>query len=275
MQVPYFISACLLAVASTLFCSCSCEEEFPLDPATVELPLRVTDVSFDTGIFLFFNKRVDTATVIPGKTLTIAGAQFTGFFYWEKDNTVLIIPGCEIYDLKQMYNFEVRLDGNASDGQAVRGTDGSALDGDGDNTGGGDFKQIFEKGNCGGIESLIVTNYQSGTFASFAGPFNINTDSAYFFDISFSYPLNAATAVYGDAIFLESTLTQQRIPGRLEVRDRNTLRFISIEKVSKLRLLPNSNFGYRFIVRSGGTAPLKSVYGATLSSDFVLNVRLI
>jgi hypothetical protein len=280
MQIKYLVFAFLVAASCGLFYSCSCEEEFPLDPEKIEAPLQVTDFSQSNGgAIIFFNKPVDVSTVIPNKTLSIEEASFTGFHYWEKNNTVLFIPPCEIYnpdflnDSTRGYPFAVLLDGNFSDGAAVRGVDGSVLDGDRDFTGGGNFRVSTKTTNCPGIYNLVVTNYPNNTFTAFNNK-NINQDSNYFFDIRFSNHLDPATAVYGDGIFLENRQTQQRIPGTLAVRNRNELRFTSTDKAAKLRLPVGSNFTYRFIVRGGNNAVLKSVYGASLTSDFTLNVRL-
>lgn len=280
MRNKFLLLALCAAVCSTLFHACSCEEEFPADPATVDIPLQVIREGFDNGGFLYFNRPVDTTSVIPGKTLLIEGAKFTGFMQWNAEKTYVAISNCEIYnpDLAAgatiPYSFNFVLDGDASDGMAVRGANGSVLDGDRDNTAGGNFEKTYQAFNCQNIYTLRVSNYESGTFTAFSGPKSINQDSSYFFDISFSNPLDPATAVYGDAIFLENTQTKQRVPGRLEVIYRDVLRFTSTQKASVLRQPPNSGFGYRFIVRSGGAAPLRSVYGATLTSDFILNVQL-
>jgi len=89
----------VLSAMSGLFYTCTCEEEFPVDPLTFDLPLQVTNANFDQILVISFNKPVDTTTVIPDKTLFIRQAKFTGYHTWSAGKTTLFIEGCEIYDL--------------------------------------------------------------------------------------------------------------------------------------------------------------------------------
>jgi hypothetical protein len=275
ISISIFIAFCGLL-------SCTCDEMFTVDPQTLSLPLQVTDNS-DGNVF-FFNKPVDTTTVIPGKTLLFNNAEFTGFHFWSKDRRVLTLGRCDIHNPKfpanisvsaPTYPYEIVFDGTISDGAAVRATDGSPLDGNRDNTGGDDYVYKGQKQNCFGLYTLVVTNLPSGTCSSLNTNNNRNAAGNMFLDFRFSNPIDPATVALGDAFYLENTSNNTRIPGQLTLLpSRNTIRFVSTGQYDALR--PGAaNCRYRFVIKAVASVPLKSVYDRQLSTDFTLSIQML
>jgi hypothetical protein len=275
ISISIFIALCGLV-------SCTCEEMHTIDPQTVSIPLQVLRNA--NGNVFYFNKPVDTTTVIPGKTMLFNNAEFTGFHFWSKDRRELTLGPCDIHNPKfpasisdnaPTYPYEIVLDGNLSDGAAVRATDGSPLDGDQDNTGGGDYVYKGQKQNCLGLYTLAVTNLPSGTCSSLNTTNNRNAAGNMFVNFIFSNPIDLATVALGDGFYLENTSNNTRIPGRLELlSSRSTIRFVSTDQYNTLR--PGSaNCTYRFVIKAVAPAPLKSVYGRQLSTDFTLRIQML
>jgi hypothetical protein len=154
--------------------------------------------------------------------------------------------------------------------------DGSVLDGDKDNTAGGDFVFSSKNTNCFISYNLRITNYDNASTPSFTEQKSTTPapESSFFFEISFSLPLDPATAVLGDAIYLEDYVTKEKISGKLQIINRNILRFVSTKKYADLKKPLETNYHYQFIIKSSGANALKNVYGNTLASDFMLRMRL-
>lgn len=256
--------------------SCTCDEMFTVDPQTVSIPLQVRD---SANLFFFFNKRVDTATIKPGKTLLFKNAEYAGQYFWSSDLRRLSLEPCGIHNPQfpanisvsnPPYPYEIVLEG-----ASVRAADGSPLDGNRDNTGGDDYVFKAQKSNCFGIYTLTVTNLPSGTCSSLNPTANRNTAGNMFVDFSFSNPIDPATVALGDAFYLENTSNSTRIPGQLTLLpSRNVIRFVSTDQYNTLRP-GTANCNYQFVIKAVATAPLKSVYGRQLSTDFTMRIQML
>jgi hypothetical protein len=261
---------------------CTCHEsEFPLQQEDFVPPLRVVEhgvPSANFAAFFFqFNKALDPKSLKAGISFYVDGnkVNYTGEYQLLKENT-LIIPACAFWEktlTKTGTNFSLVLNGDKSSPFALRGKDGSLLDGDNNKIAGGNFVKGVEGFQhndkfCGLAQAAPKASVDTMQIYRI----NKNGNSYLYISIGFDMAIDTSSMAYGKSLwvnmsnksgqvlrtmpFLAGTWKSAGYSGRYR---RYVLAFILNSDEAAMNFTVN--------IKGTGRSVVKSIYGVTLDGD--------
>lgn len=260
---------------------CTCHEsEFPLKQEDFVSPLRVIESGIPSSefyaFFFQFNKPLDPKSLKSGISFYVDGNKinYTGEYTLDKSNQ-LIIPACAFWEknpTKNGTNFSVVLNGDKSSPYALRGQDGSLLDGDNNKVPGGNFVigmegfQHFDKlcGNAQAAPKASVDTLQVYRIAK--------DGAAYLYvSVSFNMRMDTSTVVYGKSIWVNMSNKAGQVLQTLPLQGRawKSNGSMNYRRYAMAFILNSDQAAMNFTVNIKGTgrSVVKSVYGVTLDGD--------
>jgi hypothetical protein len=156
--MTYPMKTCLLTIALAALAaaglpSCTCEEEYALEPTEpLRPPFRVVEVRSLYGenvmsdLRIRFNRPIDDSSFEPGVTIRFDNVEYTGSYDFLDNGTTLGLQQCAFLCPDQLCEFDIVIEGGGS--IPLRSIAGELLDGDDDGSAGGRFRYPFATFNC-------------------------------------------------------------------------------------------------------------------------------
>lgn len=199
--------------------ACNCEDQPFIAPDKAPDPFQVTDLYWgDLGVYIQFNRTVDSTSVIPGETLIVEGEDqhFSGYFELPEPDLILLYR-CDIYCLENC-GITVRLVSESLD-RAVRSVSGKLLDGDADGLQFGDFvREMVPVSGCSDVQApdLVEPLILFDTIG--INDITLNNDLTLTLNFEFSFePVRLSSVVQGETFFIEDLNDNQApVGGTLE-----------------------------------------------------------
>ncbi len=264
----------------TMF-GCTCHEsEFPLQAEDFVPPLRVVESGIPSNqfyaFFFQFNKPLDPKSLKSGISFYVDGnkVNYTGEYSLAEGNR-LIIPACAFWEKtpsKTGTNFSLVLNGDKSSPHALRGQDGSLLDGDKNKVPGGNFVI--------GVEGFQHHDKLCG-IAQAAPKASVDTLQVYrivkggaaylYASVGFNMRMDTSTVVYGKSIWVNMSNKAGQVLQTLPLQGHawKSNGSINYRRYVMAFILNSDEAAMNFTVNIKGTgrSVVKSVYGVTLDGD--------
>lgn len=284
-----------LALPAFLLAACEClEPEPPITEENFPDPFWVDSFDYNYEFreaSILFNKPVDPESLIPGQTLIIGGTDigYSGYFDLELNNTLLVIPECEIVCLKSIVmtapppcDDPATLTLKGDPGNAILSMEGQILDGDGNVEPGGDYTASFViASTCWPQPSRVESPEYEGDQSAL----KLDDSNHLYFDVLFNpYGIDTNTVV-PDNSFLLSLVVDPNwdnptpVSGVISWRPGSkSFRFISKDRYNVCR---DSTCFLLLELIGNNPNPIRNVFGLALDGDnsgmeggnFITNMR--
>jgi hypothetical protein len=216
-------------------------------------------------VYVFFNRAVDTMSVVPGVNLVVEGTQFKGPVFYLNSGQTLFFRGCDIpcNDLTPVCDFNLALNPNGNAGTAIRSLDGQVLDGDGDGADGGAYGGMVTVVACGlappGME------FPPHGFVMPLGQLGISLDSKDPLTVNFLGEMDTLSFVPGKSVYLQCETDPSRIVnGALSWITPSAFQFHP--DITYAAMFANCDL-YRLVVKSTGPYGVRGTNGVPLNGD--------
>jgi hypothetical protein len=260
---------------------CTCHEsEFPLQQEDFVTPLRVVEHNVPSANYPFFffqfNKALDPKNLKAGISFYAEGnwMNYTGEYQLIRENT-LLIPACAFWEktpTNKGTSFRMVLNGDKASPYALRGKDGSLLDGENNNVPGGNFyREIvnFQHNDkfCGVAQAVPKVIEDSLLLVPIS-----KTQANLYVYIRFNIPMDTSSVVYGKSIWVNMSDKSGRVVQTLPIKNHfwsspdNSYRYSRYLLIYLLNA-DEAKMNFSVYIKGTGRSVVKSVYGVTLDGD--------